>query len=476
MKIKKIGLISCTNTSPGLISKPIRFVPLNLANLMAVAPQYSYQVVDENIKGVDFEHDLGDVSLVGISVMTVQAPRAYALSDWLRAKGIPVVLGGSHVSALPKEAEGHADAVVIGEAEDVWPRLLEDFKSNRLQKFYKSNRLVNLSQLPRARRDPLLRKYNYFFPNTLYVSRGCPHNCNFCSVPRIFGRKYRLRPVPQIIEEIKEMKERDTISQWRKVLSTILLEEMGKPIFIFLDDNIFGRPTYAKKLFEELRPLKILWGSQGTVNIAKDEKTLKLAAESGCKGLFVGLESIRESSLREMGKAQNKYDFYEEAVRRFHKYGISVIGAFVFGSDSDDGSILKDTLEFARKINLDLAQFTILTPLPGTPLRDKLEREGRIISSDWSMYNFGRVVFEPKNLSVNDLENGVRWSWKKFYSPWSFLKRLPLIQKEWWGLLRKSPADAWIRLLFYQFTNFVFWVQVWRSLRYEKSMKNQDKD
>lgn len=442
---------------------------MTFASLMACAPQYEYVVVDENNEQLDFENDLKDVSLVGITVMTVQAPRAYAIADWLKNKEIPVVLGGSHVSALAEEAIQHANAVVIGEAELIWPKLLKDFENNQLQRFYKADRLIEMSELPSAHREVLLEKYNYFFPNTLYVSRGCPYNCYFCSVPRIFGKKYRFRPIPKVIEEIKKMEEESKISNWRKLLSTVLWKELGKPIFIFLDDNIFGQPSYAKELFKELTPLKILWGSQCTVNIAKDEKILKLAAESGCKGLFIGLESINESTLREMGKKQNKYEFYEEAIKRLHKYGISVIGAFVFGCDSDNDDVFKETVEFAKKIKLDLAQFTVLTPLPGTPLRDKLEQEGRILSNDWGKYNFGQAVFEPANISVEDLEKGIRWSWKKFYSIGSSLIRSPLTEREWWQLFWKSPVDAWIRLIFYQFTNFGFQIQVSRSLEYEQN-------
>jgi len=242
---------------------------------------------------------------------------------------------------------------------------------------------------------------------------------------------------------------------------------MGRPIFVFIDDNIFGRKSYFEELSGELIPLRIIWGTQSTVNMARDERVLKLAAKSGCKALFIGLESIKKSSLREMGKKQNKYEFYGEAVRRFHKYGISVIGAFVFGSDSENGYIFRETVEFAKKIKLDLAQFTILTPLPGTPLREKLEKEDRIISNDWTNYNFGQAVFKPKNFSVDELEKEVRWSWRKFYSPWSSVIRSPLVEREWWNLLRKSPADAWIRVMFYQFTNFGFQVQVAKSLKYE---------
>jgi len=231
MKIKKILLISPTYTKPGLISKFLRFVPINLAALMSAAPQYSYTVVDENIKGLDFEHDLEGVSLVGITVMTVQAPRAYELTDKIRALGILVVLGGSHVSFLSEEAIEHADAVVIGEAELVWPKLLKDLENDQLQRFYKSDRVADLSKLSPVQRTPLLKKYKYLFPNTLYVTRGCPNDCNFCSVPRLFGKKYRIRPVPQVIKGNQRNERRKLCEPMEKSIKQHIMERHGKTDF-----------------------------------------------------------------------------------------------------------------------------------------------------------------------------------------------------------------------------------------------------
>lgn len=452
-KIRKIVLISPTYTQPGLILKFLRFMPLGLAQIAALAPEYDYEIVDENIKKLDFQKNIRDADLVGLTAMTVQAPRAYKIADRLRAMGKTVVMGGSHVTALPKEAIEHADAIVIGEAEGIWPRLLRDFENGNLQKFYKNAEPPDLSRLPFARRDLLLGKYKYLFPNILQISRGCPFDCSFCSVTRFFGRKYRLRPIPEVIKEIKGMMENDKMSPWRKILSKFW-KGATRTIFVFLDDNIFGQPNYARELFKALIPLKIFWGSQSSINIAKDEKTVELAAKSGCKYLFVGLESANQSALREVGKRQ-KPEFYEKAIKRLHKYGISIIAALIFGFDSDDKNVFKRTVEFARKIKSDLAQFTILTPLPGTRLREKLEKEGRIISSDWPKYNFGEVVFKPLNTSIEELEKGERWAWKKFYSMGSLLERLPL--------------NDCLRLMLYLFTNFGFQVQVRRSLEYKKS-------
>lgn len=468
-KIRKIVLIAPSHTESGVISKFLRFAPLGLAQIAALAPEYNYEIIDENVTRFDFEKDTKDSNLFGISSMTVQAPQAYIIADMLRARGKTVVMGGSHPSALPQEALQHADAVVIGEAEGIWPKLLKDYENGSLKKIYKNDQLPDLSNLPVANRG-LLAKYKYFFHNILQISRGCPFDCSFCSVTKFFGKKYRLRPISEVVNEIKEMKENNKASPWWKILN-IFGKNMTKPTFVFLDDNIFGKPSYAEKLFKALAKLEIFWGSQASINMAKNEKVLKLAAESGCKTLFVGLESIKESSLKEVGKIQNKREFYQEAIRRFHKNGISIMGAFIFGFDSDDKDVFKETVEFAKKIKLDLAQFTILTPLPGTKFRKKMENQKRIVEEDWSRYNFGEVVFKPLKMSPANLQEGEIWAWKKFYSLGSFFKRLPLTERGWWLVLKKSPSDALIRLMIYLFANFGFRFQISRSLaNYKKNV------
>ena len=449
-KIRKILLISpIYYDKPGLISGFLRFLPLNLAYLMALAPEYKYDVVDENFKKLDFDSDLKDVDIVGITAMTVQAPRAYALGDELRRRGITVVMGGSHPTALPQEALQHADAVVIGEAEGLWRQLLKDFENGKLASVYKNEKFPSLVHLPFPKRDVPLKKYNYFFPNTLQVGRGCPFNCAFCSVTRFFGYIYRFRPIPDVVEEIKKM-----------------MAASKKKVFAFLDDNIFGRPSYAKELFRALIPLKILWGSQASVNMAQDEEAVRLAAKSGCKFLFVGLESINESSLKEVGKRQNNPLLYQKAIKLFHKYGIAILGAFIFGFDSDTKSLFRQTIRFAQRVGLDFIQATVLTPLPGTRLTEALEKEGRITDYNWRDYDFGHVVFKTKNISADDLIRGFRSMWREFYSLKSIFLRLPLWQREWWSLLWHRPKAAWLRLVVFVFGNIGFHFQV------RKRMKN----
>ena len=443
-KINKIVLISPTSTRPGFISKSFRFPPLNLVLLAALAPGYSYKIIDENIDGVDLElEEIKEADLIGITVMTAQTPRAYELADRFRRMGKTVIMGGMHVTALPEEALEHADAVVVGEAEGLWPKLLEDYEEGKLKKIYKTKELPDLSGLPIPRRE-LLKRKNYLFPNTLQVSRGCPFNCSFCAVSRFFGKSYRLRPIKEVIKEIEKMIEADKMGVWRKTGSKFW-NKMNTSIFVFLDDNIFGKADYAKELFKALRPLKILWGSQTSVNIARSENEdlLKLAAESGCRFLFVGFESVDQSSMDETGKKVNKPEMYLEAVKLFHKYGITVLGAFVFGFDSEDKSIFERTVDFVKRIRLDLAQFTVLTPLPGTPLMAKLKEEGRIVEENWSRYDFGTAVFEPRRMSTEELVKGKEWAWREFYSWSSILRRIP-------------PLTDWKRFILYGISNMAY--------------------
>jgi len=455
-KINKIVLISPTSTRPGLISRFFRFPPLNLALLAALAPEYNYKIIDENIDSIDFNSkEIKEADLIGLTVMTVQAPRAYQLADKFRKMGKTVIMGGMHVSAIPEEAIKHCDAVVVGEAEGLWPELLKDYEKGKLKKIYENKELSDLSDLPIPRRE-LLRRKNYIVPNTLQASRGCPFNCSFCAVSRFFGKKYRLRPVEEVIEEIKKMVETDKLSYWRKIMGKFW-NKMNTSIFAFLDDNIFGQADYARKLFKALIPLKIFWGAQTSVNIARpeNEDLLELAAKSGCKFVFVGLESINQSSLDEATKKVNKPEMYAKAVELFHKYGISVLGAFIFGFDSDDKSIFKRTVDFAKRIKLDLAQFAVLTPLPGTRLMEKLKKEGRIVEKDWSMYDFGTPVFKPSKMSAEDLMKGEEWAIREFYSWSSILRRLP-------------PLSDWSRLILYLVSNVAYRIQSFQMLDYKK--------
>ncbi len=391
MKIMLIAPAVVEENRRGMQGRVFQLPPLALATVAAATPEHiDVKIADEAIETIDYN---SDVDLVGITALTRFAPHAYRIADRFRKNGVKVVMGGMHPSALPKEAIKHCDSVVIGEAECVWRRLIRDFEKGRMQKFYRNNGFVNLSSICAPRRD-LYKKERYLFTHFIQTTRGCPFDCGFCSVTKFFGRTYRTRPVEAIIREIRNMKTK----------------------FVgFSDDNIFGNRIYARKLFSALRYEGVVWLSQASLNITDDPQLLHLAARSGCKGLFVGLESADCESLTLMNKGFLKPQKFKEAIRRLHDEGISVLGAFVLGNDNEDHSIFKRTLDFAKKIKIDLAQFAILTPYPGTAIYNRLIKEKRIFNFDWTKYDAGNAVFKPLKMTAEKLKEEVDKLWRDFY-------------------------------------------------------------
>ncbi len=401
-EVYKLQLIAPSSVTGQGLRRSL-FPPLSLGILASLTPRdWEVKIIDESVEPVDFSEP---VNLVGITSITAVAPRAYALARRFRELGAKVVLGGIHPSAVPEEAARHADAVVIGEAENVWPGLLDDFKKGRLRRYYSSKERPNLDNLPVPRRD-LYNARKYLTLSTVQTSRGCPYGCSFCSVTRFFGRTYRMRPVTDVLREV---------------------EELGERLVLFVDDNIIGNPQRAKELFRALIPSRIKWLGQSSLNIASQPELLSLAARSGCIGLFIGFESLVSGNLRKIGKAMiNKADKFLEMIMRIHDHGIGIEGAFIFGFDDDDLDVFKRTVEFAQKAKLAAAQFGILTPFPGTALREKLLGEGRVIESDWAKYTISNVVFEPLQMSREALQNGFNWAYREFYSYRSIASRLLL--------------------------------------------------
>ena len=381
-------------------------------------PDVEVSLTDENVAPIDFQKK---VDLVGITSLTSTSQRAYKIADTFRALGKKVVLGGIHPSILCEEASQHADAVVIGEAEGIWPDVIDDFKANHLQKIYRKNIRPSLAGVPNPRRD-LFAEGSYYFTNTLFTTRGCPYSCSFCTVTSFFGHTYRCRPIPEVIDEVKTLNR--------------------KKLFIFLDDNIVGSPNYAKELFRALIPLKIKWVGQCSVTIAKDDELLKLAAASGCVDLFIGFESLSPSNLQMVGKKINTVDEYETIIKKLHNAGIGVHGFFIFGLDGDDTGSFKRTVRFAQKARLESAQFDILTPYPGTEIFESLDKEGRIFNKDWSQYGHD-LMFEPKSLSREILQEGRTWAWREFYSLPSIWKRI--------GVGHHDPSLYWVVNLYYYY-------------------------
>jgi len=375
------------------------FVRLNLPTLAALTPKdWEVEILDARVTPVDYN---ARVDLVGITGFTAEMPSAYEIADNFRKNGVKVVMGGVHVSAMSDEALQHADTVVIGEAELIWDNLLEDFKKGKLKQRYKADNLCDMKNMVIPRRDLLNRKMYSGF-NTLQATRGCPFNCDYCAVTAFFGHEFRVRPIDEVIAEIKGFDTKE---------------------FFFMDDNIVGRPKYAKELFQRLIPLKITWGSQASITMAKDPELLNLYARSGGKYAFIGLESLSQKNLESMHKGWNSAKAYKEAIKKIQDAGINVVGSFVFGLDEDDKTVFKTTFDFIMETRMDAAQFHILTPLPGTVTYNVLEKEGRIIDRDWAKYHTGEVVFQPKGMTVEELQNGYYWIFRNTYTIKNILKR-----------------------------------------------------
>jgi radical SAM superfamily enzyme YgiQ (UPF0313 family) len=402
----------------------IRFPYLSLTTLAALTPpDMEVRIMDENVEAIDFN---SHPDLVAVSLMTPLAPRGYEIADQFRNQGIPVVVGGVHATMMPEEAKEHADAVVIGEGEILWPEVVADFINGELKKYYLTDRRTPLKAMALPRRD-LLRRGAYLFQNTLQTTRGCPNDCDFCSVTTFYGNTYRFRPVADVLQEIRALK--------------------GNLIF-FVDDNIIGSRTYAQELFEGLKPLKKRWVSQATLNISREKKLLTLARESGCLGLFVGFESLSQEILNDLGKPFYHVAQYETAIRRLHDYGIGIQGSFIFGNDNDPPDVFSRVVRFCNQNRLEAVLFSLLTPFPGTRIFHQLLQENRILHFDWEKYDMNHVVFRPQGMEPEALEKGFFEAYREVYSSTSLIKRLFKSGKGLFlfGPMNLSMRRAWKRV------------------------------
>jgi radical SAM superfamily enzyme YgiQ (UPF0313 family) len=402
--MKKLLLILPRNDQGywGKVSKKGKtgFVRLSLPVIASLTPSnWHVEILDARATPVDFDKK---VDLVGITGFTAEMPSAYAIADGFRKKGTKVVMGGIHVSALPEEALGHADSVVVGEAEPVWKELLQDYEEGRLKSIYQANGLIEMTGMSVPCRKLLDRKMYVSCFNTIQATRGCPYNCEFCAVTAFFGKKYRTRPVAEVIDEIKQFDTRD---------------------FFFVDDNITGQPRYAKELFTALIPLNRTWSGQTSINIAKDDELLSLYAKSGGKNAFIGFESLSEKNLEKMNKSWNSPDAYKQAIKKIHKAGINILGSFILGLDEDDTTVFKRTFDFIMESKIDAAQFNILTPFPGTRLYEAMKKEGRITDDDWAKYHTSEVIFSTKKMTPDELLRGYQWMFRKTYTISNIIKR-----------------------------------------------------
>ena len=382
---------------------------LGLLKVAALTPpEWNVRIVDEKIEPLDLNQE---ADLVGITTMTTTALRGYEIADHFRQRGIKVVMGGMHASCLPEEALQHCDSVVVAEAEVLWPRLLRDFESGKLQPVYQHEAdLPPLERLP-APDWRLYRQKNYLPVHFVETTRGCPINCEFCAVTSAFGGRYRNRPLEEVLRELQGLEPFDGLFTLRNCV-------------FFVDDNIVSNRAYAREFLTRIAERKLHWFGQASVNIASDPEMLKLCQKSGCVGLFLGFETLSPETLASVGKRVNRPSQYEDVVQKIHDHGIGIDGSFVFGFDTDDDSVFDRTVEFVLKTKLEVAYFSILTPYPGTRLYDRFVAEDRILTRNWSIYDANHVVYQPRNFTPDQLLEKYTKALREIYSVGSIFKRL----------------------------------------------------
>jgi radical SAM superfamily enzyme YgiQ (UPF0313 family) len=393
MRIKMI--LPALTEAKGPFWRPIKyslFPPLGLATLAGyLNPDDEVTIQDEHVEILGTE-DRPD--LVVIQVYITSAYRAYEIADDYRARGVYVCLGGLHVTSLPEESKKHADSIFIGPGEDTWPAFLADFTAGIPQKVYRSTQR-SLLGTPLPRRD-LFKRSLYLVPNSIVVSRGCPHQCGFCYKTSFFkgGSSFYTQAVDRVLDEIESLP--------------------GRHLY-FLDDNLFGNPEFSLQLFEGMRGMNRLWQAAGTVNAVLSPFLMERAARCGLRSLFIGFETLNSENLKEQRKFQNLGN-YGAVIRRLHDLGVMINASFVFGMDADDPDVFIRTVDWAVDQGIETATFHILTPYPDTPLFRRMQSTGRITSLDWNQYDTRHAVFTPRGMSAEELESGYRRAYREFYS------------------------------------------------------------
>ena len=381
--------------------KFLAYAPLTLTTLASVVPEelgLDIRVIDEGVEEVDFE--TLDADVVGITGITGHIRRGYEIADIFRARGKKVIMGGVHSTLMPEEARQHADSVVIVYAYKTFPRALIDLREGRLRDVYREPN-PSLENLPTPRRD-LLKRRGYISTKTTQAVFGCPHKCEFCVISAT-NSGYLHRPIPEVIEDIRSL---------------------DSKLIFFLDPSPIEGKGYIKELYRQMIPLNLNWMGLSTSRIIDDQELLDLATESGCAGLLIGFESVSAKSLRQMNKGFNSLEKHYRLVEELHRRNIAIQGCFVFGSDADESSVFQETVDFVMQAGLDLPRYTVYTPFPTTPFFNRLEREGRLLTKDWNKYNCQNVVFQPKNMSVEDLEAGLEYAWMESYTMGNIARRL----------------------------------------------------
>lgn len=420
----KVSVTHLKGRIPRRAMKRFSVIPL-LTVAAATPPGHEITICDENVQPVDLE---ADVDLVGITMMTAVANRGYEIAAAFRGRGIPVVAGGYHPTLAPEDVLPHVDAMVAGDAELAWPKVIEDAERGRLMRLY-NEPCTSLEGLPHPRRDLLqTTAHHYATTNAVQAGRGCRHGCSYCSISAFSERKHLFRPVQEVVDEIRTL----------------------KGDLIFVDDNIIASPENARELFTALIPLKKRWVSQCSITIADDPDLLKLAHRSGCRGLFIGIESIEQNNLKLVSKEFNNAKNNKKRARVIHRAGIGIVAGMIVGMDHDGPECFEKTLRFLQSAGIECLQLNILTPLPGTPLFRNYERSGRIVDQNWEHYDFRHCVIRPVRMTAEELQDGADWLYRQFYR----LDRV--VRRTLRTLFTVGPAAAWLGLklnLCYRYDN-----------------------
>jgi len=429
MKNRLLILINPWNqyTKSGLYNTNAMSPPLSLGIIAALTPDnWDVEIIDENFEKFKYK----EADLLGITAMTANINRAYEIAGIYKEKNTPTVIGGIHASMLPEEASEYFDVVVSGEAESVWEKLIQDFENNDLQQRYKGE-LLPMNNSPMPRRELFHPAYTYA---NIQTTRGCPMSCDFCSVHTFNGSQYRQRPVEEVLDE---------------------LETITHDLVYFVDDNIIGYSKQSAERAIELfkgmidRGIKKDWYCQASLNVADNEEVLKYAAESGCRMILIGIESEKEEQTKEANKRLNLkmgIEKYKEVFDRIHKHGITVLGALIYGLDSDSERDLYDRTQFAIDSGMDAMQATIVTPLPGTGLFKRMEKEKRLLYTnypeDWKHYHFLEVVHKPMKMNAEDFMDAMRKNWAIMYDDKLLQKKMLRSLRE----TRDAKSAAWAYL------------------------------
>ena len=423
MKIKLIGPTRYLENGKLLKSKKLIVPSLTFPLLAALTPpDIDVSIVNEVCEDINFEEK---VDLVGITSYTINIHRAYQIADEFRRRNVPVVMGGIHVSMQPEEAKEHADTIIVGEAEETWPQFINDFRNGKRKKVYKAEKRPSLVHLPMPRFS-LINKSHYVDYQLIPIqtARGCPHSCDFCSVTKFSGRRYRTRPISDVINEIKTL---------------------GAKICFFIDDNIFASHSRARELLKELIPLRILWIGQATISAANDRELIELAGKSGCIELSIGLESLSGKNLESVGKTINIVEHYEKNLKTYRKAGIRVAASMIFGFDDEQPEVFKETYHFLLKNRVPYTYWSPLCPYPGTPLYKRLKEQGRLKDAKWWLNRNRKIYglqFAGTKMEEEVFSKNLYHYYKRYYSLRSIIKRTLFPPQQRW------PSTIYLNLAY----------------------------